>query len=42
MNQTERSICWISAGHAAIFEWSPSGHTTGQIVPETAYVVTNL
>ena len=42
MVYAERLIYWISADLGVTSDWSHGGHSTGQLVSETAYHVTNL
>jgi hypothetical protein len=42
MVYAELLICWISTDPKVTSDWSLGGHRTGQLVPETAYLVTNL
>ncbi|MFX1579556.1 MAG: hypothetical protein ACFFBJ_07890 [Promethearchaeota archaeon] len=42
MVYAEQRVQWISADAGVTSDWSPGGHRTGQLVSETAYLVTNL
>ena len=42
MTTVEQQTHWLVSDPGQVGQWSPSGHKNGQLVSETAYLVTNV